>query len=143
MHRRHNRERGQNRQMSGNRKKNAPVSASSSAVAFFTIVDTILDRCGWPGFLLLYAIYFVERNATRQQKIEIINMYLLGGAAKSLYPYIILGIIGTVAFFAQRFYYHRKIRTQDDEIKRLGRWKSEHQEANIDAPLHHSEDRQE
>jgi hypothetical protein len=121
------------------RKKDA-LAPPSGWIALFRIVDTILDRFGWPGCLLGFGIYFVERYATPEQKVAIINMYVLGAGARTLYPYVALGIIGVVAFVAQRVYYRKKITLLKDETKRLGKWKSEHQEKQIGVPLHHSED---
>jgi hypothetical protein len=118
------------------RKKDLPPS---KWIALFSLVDTILDRFGWPGFLLLFCIYFVEQNATKEQKVEIINMYVLGAGARVQYPIVVVGVIAVMAFLAQRFYYGKKIKLLKEEVKRLGLWKSEHQEKQIGTRLHHSE----
>jgi len=109
-------------------------------IALCRIIDTLLDRFGWPGVLLLLGMYFVLKYATPEQKIAIINTYMLGSGVRITYPFLILGGVGVLAFGAQRFYYRKKIRLADEELKRLGQWKSEHQEKKIGDPLHHSQE---
>jgi uncharacterized membrane protein YdjX (TVP38/TMEM64 family) len=117
-----------------------PHVPKSGWIAFFGLVETILDRFGWPGALLIFCIYFIESHATPEQKIAIINMYALGNGISVQYPMFVLGIGAVLAFFAQRFYYARKIKALKNELKRLGKWKTDHQEGRSGAPLHHSED---
>lgn len=108
-------------------------------MALATVFEAILDRFGWPGALLVFVAYFVEKYATLEQKREIINLYLLGRSASSLYSHLVLAGIFVSALLAQRFYFRKKLKIKDEELTRLGLWKTEHQEKQIGAPLHHSE----
>jgi hypothetical protein len=106
--------------------------------ALFGLIETVIDRFGWPGALLLYAIYFLEKNATQDQKRSIIDLYFLGKGINLQYPLAILGAVFILAFLAQWGYYRKKVRLMKDEIKRLGEWKTKHQELKVGGPLHHS-----
>jgi hypothetical protein len=108
-------------------------------MALATVFEAILDRFGWPGALLVFVAYFVEKNATLEQKRELIDLYLLGRNGSSLYTHLVLGAIFAGTLFAQRFYFRKQLKTKDEELTRLGLWKTEHQEKQIGAPLHHTE----
>jgi|SRR5271156_512029 len=116
---------------------NAPKRQGWLAVA--TVFEAVLDRFGWPGALLVFIAYFVEKYATLEQKRGLIDLYLLGRNASSLYTHLVLGGIFVAALLAQRFYFRKKLKLKDDELTRLGVWKTEHQEKLIGTPLHHSE----
>lgn len=124
------------------RKKNAE-RPSGGWIAACGVIEKILDRFGWPGALLLFVIFFIVRYATIEQKVAIIDLYVLGRGLKVEYPLVVFGAIALLAFFAQRFYYRRKIQLMEAEVKRVGQWKTEHQELAIGEPLHHSEDQEE
>lgn len=115
----------------------------SGWIAFFGVVEVLLDRFGWPGALLLYVIYFVERNATSEQKRAMIDEYVLGKGINLQYPLIVLGALFILTFFAQRIYYGKKLKLMKAELKRLGEWKTKHQEKQVGGPLHHSENAEE
>jgi hypothetical protein len=83
-------------------------------------------------------MYFVERNASPAQKQDMIDMYILGRGIGHFYPLLAVGSLFTVTLFAQRFYYRKRIKLRDEEVRRLGEWKTEHQEKQIGVPLHHS-----
>jgi len=108
-------------------------------MALATVFEAILDRFGWPGALLVFIAYFVEKYATLEQKRDLIDLYLLGRNASSLYTHLVLGGIFVAALLAQRHYFRKKLRIKDEELTRLGLWKTEHQEKQIGAPLHHTE----
>lgn len=107
-------------------------------VAFFSWAEVLLDRFGWPGFLLLFTLYFVEKNGSIEQKRAIIDAYFLGQGLSVQYPLLILGGLSLLAFLSQWRYFSRKIRLLKEELKRLGKWKTDHQEKLIGGPLHHS-----
>lgn len=107
-------------------------------MALASVFEAVLDRFGWPGALLVFAAYFVEKYATLEQKQEIIDLYLLGRNANSFYGHLVLGALFVAALLAQRYYFRRKLRLKDQELTRLGLWKTEHQEKQIGVPLHHS-----
>ena len=83
-------------------------------------------------------MYFVERNGSVEQKKDMIDMYILGRGVGHSYPLLVVGSLFTVTLFAQRFYYRKHIKLRDEEVRRLGEWKTEHQEKQIGVPLHHS-----
>lgn len=118
--------------------KNSPKDASGW-LAWAKIVEAVLDRFGWPGFIVAYGIYFVQQNATLEQKRALIDLYLLGHGIDIYYPLILLMCLWALAFFAQRTYYRKKLAVMENELKRLGQWKSDHQEKQIGTSLHHSE----
>lgn len=123
--------------------KNQSRSSSGAWVAIFGFFQSIVERFGWPGFILLYAVYFIERNATTEEKRAIIDLYALGKGTSSVYPTIILGVVGGLAFLAQWGYYRKKLRLMEKEIKRLAEWKTAHQERKTGDSLHHSKDPEE
>jgi hypothetical protein len=123
----------------GKGKKRPNAAPSRHAwMALATVFEGILDRFGWPGALLVFVAYFVEKYATLEQKRDLINLYLLGRNASSLYSHIVLGGIFVSALLAQRYYFRKKLQVKDEELTRLGLWKTEHQEKQIGAALHHS-----
>lgn len=118
------------------RQKNGSISiVLSSAINFFTV---LVERFGWPGTFLILSYIFVERHATKTQKQEIIDKFLLGSGISDSYPLIILGIIAVGLFMAQNFYWKKRVSVLEGEIKRLSNWKSDHQESKIDIGLHHT-----
>jgi hypothetical protein len=123
--------------------KNPPRRPSNGWIALFGVVEAVLERFGWPGALLLFAVYFVDKNATQEQKHAIIDIYVLGKGIGLQYPIIVLGGIAGLAFLAQWAYYQKKVKLMSGEIKRLADWKTRHQEKQVGGPLHHSEDPEE
>ena len=67
--------------------------------------------------------------------------YLLGRNASSLYSHLVLGGIFVSALLAQRYYFRKQLKVKDEELTRLGLWKTEHQEKQIGAVLHHSQEK--
>lgn len=118
--------------------KSSRQRGASGWVATANIVEALLDRFGWPGALLIYAIYFIERNATQGQKQDLIEMYLLGRGISTQYPLFIFAIILVCAFLAQRHYYRKKLKLMEQELARVGEWKTAHQEKQVGVPLHHT-----
>lgn len=107
-------------------------------LGFFQVIASVVDRFGWPGALLIFGFYFVERHATSQQKVEIIDLYVLGKGIRVEYPLIIFAVVAILVFFAQRTYYRKRIKLQQAELDRLGQWKTDHQEKKIGNKLHHT-----
>lgn len=123
--------------------KNKNRQATGSGwIAWAKVVEAFLDRFGWPGFLLIFCLYFVDHNATLDQKHAIIDLYVLGRGIILYYPVFVLGAVSVMAFLAQRHYYRKKLGTKDTELKRLGEWKTQHQEQKIGTSLHHSESKE-
>ena len=104
-----------------------------------SVFETLLDRFGWPGALLILGYHFVVEYATLEQKRAIIDTYFLGHGISQFYANAVLSVIFLAVAFSQRYYYRRKLALKDDELKRLGEWKSKHQQDQIGVPLHHSQ----
>jgi hypothetical protein len=105
------------------------------------IVDSLLEKFGWPGFLVLYLMYFLERHATDEERHALIDMYLLGRGLRTIYPIAVMGGIFILVLLAQRTLYKRKEHQMLAEIARIGEEKSRQQEAALKVKLHHSPER--
>ncbi len=108
-------------------------------LGLFELFSRIIDRFGWPGLALILGFYFVERNATAEQKTEIINIYILGQGMEHSYVVGVICVVALLIFFAQDYYWRRKDKILREEIDRLAKWKSLHQQEGIDTNLHHTE----
>src|SRR5260370_12499515 len=95
-------------------------------MALATAFEAVLDRFGWPGALLVFIAYFVEKYATLEQKRDLIDLYLLGRNASSLYTHLVLVGIFVSTLLAQRHYFRKKLRIKDEELLLLGLWKTKH-----------------
>ena len=94
-----------------------------------------MDKFGLPGLFLIGIYVFVERNASPELKTRIIENFLLGNNNTVLVLgfFIVLGLLS----FGQHHYYKKQLKLKDEEIDRLAKWKSDHQEKAIAQPLHH------
>ena len=101
-------------------------------------MDTLVEKFGWPGMLLLFVMYEVEYHGTEQQKQALIDMYLLGRGISAAYPIIIMGAVCVTVLFAQRFQYQKRLGIVNAELARLGGEKSLQQEKALGTRLHHS-----
>jgi hypothetical protein len=124
--------------MAAKNRQDSRVPARTTIPAISGLIETLLDRFGWPGVLVIYGLYFLEKNATQDQKRSLIDLYFLGKGINFQYPLIILGGVALLAFLAQWGYYQRRVRLMKAEIKRLGEWKTQHQQEKIGVALHHS-----
>lgn len=106
------------------------------------IVAVIGDRFGLPGLAIAYGIYFVESNATAEQKRAIIDTYILLHGIEVIYPVVVLAFISALLFGGQWYYYHRRLKVMKNELKRLGEWKTERQERQLGVSLHHSDSKE-
>lgn len=107
--------------------------------AFADLVAKIVDRFGWPGGFIILAFFFVQYNGTAEQKQRIIDKFVLGKELDSVYPLLVVGAVGVLIFLAQNYYWRKKVGELNGEIKRLSKWKSEHQQQTIGVNLHHTE----
>jgi len=105
------------------------------------IVDSLLDKFGWPGLLVLFVMYLVTYRASEDQVRALIDMYLLGRGIGNIYPTIVMGIVFLAVLFAQRHLYKRKENQMLSELARIGAEKSSKQEAALGVKLHHSPER--
>lgn len=119
-------------------KKKKSDESSSKWFAFAKVFETLADKFGWPGVVLVFSMYFVEAHATIEQKRAIIDMYVLGHGISSLHAFIVMGGLFIAVALAQGYWYKRKIRVMGAELTRIGGEKSEKQEKALGTPLHHS-----
>jgi hypothetical protein len=123
-------------------KKNEKQEKTTTAwLALAKVVDSLLDKFGWPGLLVLFVIYLVMYRATEDQVHALIDMYLLGRGIGTVYPIAVMGVLFLGVLFAQRHLYKRKENQMREELARIGGEKSGRQEAALGAKLHHSPER--
>jgi hypothetical protein len=98
----------------------------------------LVEHFGWPGALVIIVSYFVQTNATIEQKQAIIDTYILGKGISGNYPLLVMAGLGALLLLGQHYFWTRRTKVLVDEIERLSKWKSEYQEAKIGTELHHS-----
>jgi len=124
------------------KKPNQPVPVRQPTTGWLAaaqVVDSVIDKFGWPGAVLLYVVYLIERHATEEQRRAIIDLYLLGKGVQAVYPVLVIGGLFSLVAIAQRHYYRKRIKLMEAEIQRLGSEKSYAQESALGITLHHSE----
>lgn len=105
-----------------------------TVIRFFT---TLVDRFGWPGAALFAIGTAIQLWATPDQKQQMIDMYALGKGMHSWWPLAAPTVIFVLLFWAQRELKNREIRKIKDEMKRVGKKKSELQEKLTGRQLRH------
>jgi hypothetical protein len=104
------------------------------------VFQALVENTGLPGAFLFLAYYFVDRNATVEQKQAIIDIYVLWRGSGHVIPTAIFCVVVVLLAFAQRHYYLRQIRLCRDEIKRIGEEKSALQAKLMDpVQTHHTD----
>ncbi|MFC1475397.1 hypothetical protein ACFLQW_00160 [Candidatus Zixiibacteriota bacterium] len=125
-----------------NRRRGKAVKSSGAAAgfgAFADVMTAIIERIGWPGGVFLLGYHFVVQNASSAQKTEIVDLYVLGKGLGAIYPIILMVATFAVVIIGQHLVYKKKLKVKTDEIDRLSKWKSEHQQNLIKGPLHHTD----
>jgi hypothetical protein len=107
-------------------------------LAFASIIDTLIDKFGWPGMLVVFVMYMIVYHATEEQRHALIDMYLLGRGIGSVYPITVMGLLFISVLFSQRHYFKKKEKLMQAELARIGTQKSAQQEQAMGTPLHHS-----
>ena len=123
------------------KKNDKPEKTTTAWLAIAKVVDSLLEKFGWPGLLVLFVMYLVAYRATEDQVHALIDMYLLGRGIGTVYPIVVMGIIFLAVLFAQRHLYKRKENQMREEVARIGGEKSSRQEAALGVKLHHSPER--
>ena len=101
----------------------------------------IVEHFGWPGALLIVCWRFVESHGTIEQKREIIDRFILGKGVTGGYPFLVMGGVFVLVVVAQYYFWQHRTKVLINEIERLSKWKSEHQEKKIGTDLHHTDER--
>jgi hypothetical protein len=123
------------------KKKQIDQRPTTFWLALAKVVDSLLEKFGWPGLIVLFIMYMVEFRATDEQRHALIDMYLLGRGIKAVYPIMIMGGLFLAASLAQHHLYKRKENLMLAELARIGGEKSSQQEAALGVKLHHSPER--
>jgi hypothetical protein len=123
------------------KKKQNPGTPTTAWLAAAKIVDSLVEKFGWPGVLVLFVMHMVEFRATDEERHALIDMYLLGRGLSTVYPIIVMSGIFLAVLFAQRHLYIRKENLMLAEIARIGGEKSNKQEVVLGVKLHHSPER--
>lgn len=123
------------------KKSDAPDVLAEVIRGVFEVVASGIDRFGWPGAVFIVVYVFVERHATLSQKREFINL-LLRPHQRGTQAFLVLLILGAAVFLAQHYHWKKREAAKDKEIKRLADWKTQHQQRQIPADLHHTQDEQ-
>lgn len=89
--------------------------------------------------ILLYV--FIERHATEDQKHEMIDRFLLCKDQNMVYWYAGVGVVVAALFFGQNRYWRKRNEILNEEVQRLSKWKSDHQQQQIASGMHHTEER--
>lgn len=108
-----------------------------AATAFFDLLGTIVEKFGWPGALLLFGLYFVERYATSAQKSSIIDIYVLGRGISPQWPIIVVSVISIAGLLAQKRYYDSKVAAINGRLDEVAAEKSRLQEELVGKKLNH------
>ena len=106
-------------------------------VYFFRLLNTLTERFGLLGALLLLGCLFVWRYSTPEQKVQIIEVYILNNGVSQVWPSIVLSILFVLVLFAQRHVYQRRERERRKDIARIGKEKSDLQQKATDTKLQH------
>lgn len=107
-------------------------------MAFASVVETLVEKFGWPGMLGVFVMFMIVHYATDEQRHALIDMYLLGRGIGAVYPIIFMGALFSGVVLAQRYSFRKKEKIMQEELTRLGAEKSARQEQAIGAPLHHA-----
>jgi hypothetical protein len=113
------------------------MKGNTGPAAFFNLIATVVERFGWPGFLLAFSLYSVQTYATNEQKTRIIEMYVLGQGVGGVWPEIVLCLLFAAAFFAQNKYFRRKLKSMDQRLTEVADEKSRVQERAVGKALKH------
>ena len=105
---------------------------------FFDAFARMVDRVGWAGALIVLIFCFVQYNGTAEQKQKIIDKFVLGSSGELVYPFIGLVLIGVVVFLGQNYYWRKRVQLLNEEVDRLSKWKTDHQQRSIPGGLHHT-----
>ena len=116
-----------------------PSAFNTALHGFFNVVAMMVDRLGWGGALIVLVFFFIQYNGTSEQKQKVIDKFVLGKELDLVYPFIGLGVLGIAVFVGQNHYWRKKVSTLNAEINRLSKWKSDHQQKQIGANLHHTD----
>jgi len=108
-------------------------------VGLMGFAGKLVGTLGWPGTVFILGYIWFWKFGTLDQKQELINKIFLGKGTEELFWIIVISVLAAIVCWVQSFIYHRKIKVMQEEIDRLSKWKTDHQEKTIGKNLHHSQ----
>ncbi len=117
---------------------NSSVTNVAIIQSIANIITTIVETFGWAGALFICSFSFVLLYATETQKQRIIDLYVLGEGISRLWAVLILSGLFVITAVAQHRSYQKKLKVITDELERVGKEKSELQEATLKMQLPHA-----
>lgn len=85
----------------------SPSNKALVALSGLNIINTWVERFGWPGTIILLIFWFVVRYASREQKAAIINEYVLGRG--SWHAAIVASVLFVLVLAAQWQIYKKQL----------------------------------
>jgi hypothetical protein len=113
-------------------------SLTTAALRSLTlIIGTIVDRFGWPGALLIFGAFYLEKHASPEEHHEIIQKYFLGHGIASAWPLVVLSLLFVAVLVAQHHLYAAKTQKLQKRLNELADEKTVLQEQLVGRPLRH------
>lgn len=90
------------------RTRRAPASQSAVASAF-GFLGIVVERFGWPGAVLILGGWWVNTNATIEQKRRIIDLWILGDGLPSWWPLVLICGVCVLVVLAQAWKHNHEM----------------------------------
>jgi hypothetical protein len=114
-----------------------PSLSLAPALALVRYLERIAERFGLVGAFLLAVFVFVVAFASKEQKVEIIDLFLLGKGIENVHFQIMTVGVALALLVAQGFSFSKRVKSMQGEIDRLAKWKTDHQQREIPLKLNH------
>lgn len=105
----------------------------------FAFLGIVVERVGWPGTIVIFWIYLIEKYGTDAQKRAMIDMYILGQGLPAFWPIAFVSIASVLALLAQRRFYGMKLDSMSKRLDEIATEKSRLQEQLVGKALQHSD----
>jgi hypothetical protein len=106
----------------------------------FRLFGILIEQVGFLGALLIATLWFINRNATQDQKRRIIEMYVLGQGISLVWPVVAVFVGCVVVVFAQHYIHQKKEQVLQTRINELAEEKTHLQEEAVGRKLRHAAD---
>lgn len=129
----------------GKNQRNRPAQPKGNGAtaqffkSFGEVIAKLIDRFGWPGAFLILGFSFIVYYGSAEQKREIIDRFVLGKGDGRDYLIGVITVVFGLLFWAQGLQWRRKLAKAQEEIDRLAKWKSDHQDNKSGGGLHSSD----
>jgi hypothetical protein len=115
-------------------------AARGTVESVFDLLSIFVDRFGMPGTALIFGAWFVNQNATVEQKRAIIGRYVLGDGLSPWWPLIIISVVAIFVVWAQSWRHKQKIAAMSKRLDELAAEKSRLQELLAGRGLRHGDE---